>query len=215
VEAFDLLKRVLRELKAFAPQTIDEDTVRERMRQIAGRTDDPVFNRPRFGRLLRQANDASIVDLSKTEKGFLVTLRAEAGVPAEAVAVGPLKEEAPRGRGRRGGRGRGRGREAEAPAAPVHEAPVTEPPAATKAASPAPAAPPVPSVTVSRSPILRWGRGAKPRGDGKAGIPLVGVVEIADVIEEKKSAPRKPRPRGGAVRRGGARGKKKGTPPEA
>jgi len=215
VEAFELLKRVLRELGALAPTTIDEDTVRERMREIAGRTDDPVFNRPRFGRLLRQANDASIVDLSKTEKGFLVTLRAEAAVPSEAAPEGQgrPKDEAPRGRGhRRGGRGKGRGREAEAPTAAAPEAQAAEPPAASRAASAA--APTVPAVAASRSPILRWGRGAKPRGDAKAGIPLVGVVEIGDAPDESKPAGRKPRPRRGAARRGG-RGKKKGAAPEA
>jgi uncharacterized protein (TIGR00288 family) len=210
VESFDLLKRVLRELGAFTPTTVDEDSVRERLREIAGRDDDPIFNRPRFGRLLRQAHDASIVDLSKTEKGFIVTLRAEAaGEPAPEAQP---EAEAPKGRSRRGGRGKGRGRAAEPAVATAHEAPAVETAPTPKAAAAVPA---VPSLGAGRSPILRWGRGAKPRGDGKTAIPLVGVVEIADVAEEKKPSGRKSGARRGPARRGGGRGKKKDAPPEA
>ena len=43
-----------------------------------GNAQDPLFHRPRFGRLLRQAHDAGIVDLAKNEHGFEMTLRAEA-----------------------------------------------------------------------------------------------------------------------------------------
>jgi hypothetical protein len=210
VEAFDLLKRVLRELNALAPTTIDEDTVRERMQEIAGRTDDPIFNRPRFGRLLRQANDASVVDLSKTAQGFLVTLRAEAAPAASAAEPVEAAPEEKHARGhRRGGRGRGRGGEAAAPAhepaAPeVHVEPVPAP------MVPAVAAPSAPSAPASR---LRWGRGAKGHAV-KGAIPLVGVVEMAEVVEEKKPAGRKPAARRGPARRGG-RGKKKGPAPEA
>ena len=209
VEAFDLLKRVLRELRAVTPKTIDEDTVRERMHVLAGRTDDPVFNRPRFGRLLRQAHDASIVDLTKTEKGFLVTLRAEAAAPAVPEEPAAPTEEAPHGRGhRRGGRGRGRGREAAAAEAPAHEAAPAEPVVEAAAAKASEA----PAVEVTRSPILRWGRGARHRGDGKAAsIPLVGVVEMADEEKGAKAPSGRKGARRGAARRGG-RGKKKGAP---
>jgi uncharacterized protein (TIGR00288 family) len=215
VEAFELLKQVLRELRAVTPKTIDEDSVRERMREVAGRDDDPVFNRPRFGRLLRQAHDASIVDLSKTEKGFIVTLRAEAAAAAAPEAEGAAEPAEPKGRGRRrGGRGKGRGKDAE-PQAAAAEA------AATVTGSPradagAPAASTAPAAPAGRSPILRWGRGSRHRGDAQAAIPLVGVVEMdAEADGKKKPAGRKSATRRGASRRGGARAKKKATPPEA
>ena len=211
VEAFDLLKRVLRELGALAPTTIDEDSVRERMRELAGRTDDPVFNRPRFGRLLRQGHDASIVDLSKTEKGFIVTLRPEEGAPPAEPAPSALPEEKRARSHRRGGRGKGRGREEAAP--PVHEEPAPEvapevrPKVQVSSVTPAPSAP-----AVSRSPLQRWGRGAKARA-AAAQIPLIGVVEIAEP-EVKKPAARKAAARRSPARRGG-RGKKKGPAAEA
>ena len=81
-EAFDLLKKVLREMGALAPTVVGEDPVRERMAEVHGNAQDPLFHRPRFGRLLRQAQDAGIVDLSKNERGFEMTLRAEAAAPA-------------------------------------------------------------------------------------------------------------------------------------
>ena len=68
--------------------------MRERMAEMSGRPEDPVFNRPRFGRLLRQANDAAIVDLEKTAKGFLVTLRADVAVPAAPEGRRPLRRPA-------------------------------------------------------------------------------------------------------------------------
>lgn len=226
VEAFDLLKRTLLELHATAPTTINEDPVRERMAEVSGRPEDSVFKRPRFGRLLRQANDASIVDLSKTAKGFMVTLRADAAPPEQPAVAAPAEPaavEEKRGRGRRGGRGKPRGPEAtEAPAPELallpREVPV-EP-------APRPAAPTVVSGPV-RSPILRWRRGLKGAPELKAGVPLVGVVKVPDLPAPKASGPKVPapkvpaskekvaagkaRPRRGPVRRGGKKGK--GGPP--
>ncbi|MBI4543037.1 MAG: NYN domain-containing protein, partial [Gemmatimonadetes bacterium] len=83
-EALDLLRRALRELGAVAPNAVGEDVVRERMIALRGRDDDPIFHRPRFGRFLRQADDASVVDLAKNERGFEMTLR---GDPAAAPAA--------------------------------------------------------------------------------------------------------------------------------
>jgi len=233
VEAFDLLKRTLREMRALAPQTVGEDPVRERMMQSSGRDDDPVFNRPRFGRLLRQAHDASIVDLTKTEKGFLVTLRPEqAGVttspavPANAAAA-PAEQQAAegkRGRGHRRG-GRGRRREGDVPAAPAPEPapPPVGPEPRGGASAPEPSA--AVAVVASRTaPVLRWRRGSRGRPDAKSEVPLVGVVEVpdqkagpADQPEAKKGRPRRggpPRrgPRGGG---GGKSRKGKGPAPEA
>ena len=67
---------------ALSPSVVGEDPVRERMAEVHGNAQDPLFHRPRFGRLLRQAQDAGLVDLSKNERGFEMTLRAEAAAPA-------------------------------------------------------------------------------------------------------------------------------------
>ena len=226
-EAFDFLKRTLLELRATAPTTINEDPVRERMAEMSGRPEDPVFNRPRFGRLLRQANDASIVDLEKTAKGFMVTLRADAAPPVEPAA--PLAAEVPaepaatpaekRGRGHRRG-GRGKGREAEAVEAPVPEA-AAPPPEVNAAPALRPDAP-VAGGPV-RSPIIRWRRGSKGGPELKAGVPLVGVVKVPVAPAPKPPAPkaqapkgqapkekaasRKPRPRRGPARPAAKKGK--------
>jgi hypothetical protein len=216
-EAFDLLKRTLRELDATAPTMISEDPVRERMAETSGRPEDPVFKRPRFGRLLRQANDASLVDLEKTAKGFMVTLRADVAPPADqpAAAAQPAAAEDKQGRGRRrGGRGKPRAPEAaEAPAPQLALLPRETPPAAQAAPPAAPAA-----SGPARSPILRWRRGSRGGPELKAGVPLVGVVAVptppapkAQVSKapppKEKVAGRKAPARRGPARRGGKKGK--------
>jgi uncharacterized protein (TIGR00288 family) len=200
VEAFDLLKRTLLELHATAPTTINEDPVRERMAEMSGRPEDPVFKRPRFGRLLRQANDASIVDLAKTAKGFMVTLRADAAPPEQPAAEAPAEPaavEGKRGRGhRRGGRGKARATEvaAEEAAPPAQEVPEVSPPA-PQAEVPTAAGP-------IRSLILRWRRGSKRGSDHPGTVPLVGVVEVPGETGAKEEAVRKARPRRGAKGKG-------------
>jgi len=212
-EAFELLKRVLREMGAFTPKVVGEDAVRERMEELHGSAADPLFHRPRFGRLLRQAHDAELVDLSKNEQGYEVTLKQQAGAaPAEP-------EAEPRERGGRGGRRRrgGRGRE-EGPRAAEPEPAVeirSAPPAAERTA-PAAAAP-------ARAPSgrgLLYRRGSKHTAAPVGGVPLVGVVEIEEAAPAKaaksKPAARRPsgRSRGGSARRpsGRSRGKKSEEP---
>jgi len=189
-EAFDLLKRVLREMGGVAPNAKAEDPIRERMREILGRDDEPIFHRPRFGRFLRQAQDDALIDLSKNDKGFEVALKAEHAVAEPA--AGPAEAEPERGGKRgRGGRSR-RGREDR-----------VEPAAPTQA--PAPAAPAAAVRAASRS-LIRARRGSGGGGLQAAQIPLVGVVEI-DADELPGGAPPKPRAkraRSGAKKSGGA-----------
>ena len=202
-EAFDLLKRVLREMDARAPTMVGEDDVRERMAELHGNAQDPLFHRPRFGRLLRQAQDAGLVDLSKNERGFEIALKAEAAAPA---AQGEEAAEQPRGRrGGRGGRGRGRSaeREEHEPARevePAAEAERHEDAAASAAAQPH-----------ARGLLFRRGsrHGTVPAG----GVPLVGVVEIEE-SDAPKEKPRR-RSRGGGPRRGGRSKTKKPEEPSA
>ena len=194
-EAFDLLRRALRELGALAPRTLGEDEVRERMTVMHGRTDEPIFHRPRFGRFLRQAHDASIIDLSKHEKGYELTLRAEAAKPE----VAPEAEAEPRGR--RGRRDRSGPRREE-----THQPEVAAAaPVAERAAQPA-----VPAAAAVVAPKLgiRYRRGSKKGPSAEAAqIPLVGVVEV---VEEPAAAPaaKAKRSRAGSTRRGGGKAKK-------
>ena len=189
-EAFELLKRALREVGAFAPTSVNEDLVRERMEAMHGSAQDPLFNRPRFGRLLRQAHDADLVDITKTERGYEVTLKGEAAPPPEE----------PVARGRRGGRGRGRGRAAEA--APA-EAPVAEEAAPAVTSTPAPHAGPARGI--------RYRRGSMRPVAPAAGIPMVGMVEVEASEPEPPKGGTRRRARGGAGRRpaGRSRAKKK------
>jgi uncharacterized protein (TIGR00288 family) len=185
-EAFELLKRALREIGAFAPTTVGEDAVRERMEEMHGRAADPLFHRPRFGRLLRQAHDAEIVDLSKNDRGYEVTLKAEAAPAPEAAE--PQEEK----RGRRGRRGRGRGGAGSAPGEPAaepHEAAVVHQEPEPKGAA-APAGP------ATRGLLYR--RGSRHAVMPAGGVPLVGVVEIEESPAPKSKTPRR-RARGGAA----------------
>jgi hypothetical protein len=183
-EAFDLLKRVLREMGAIAPRAVGEDPIRERMRELHGNEAEPIFHRPRFGRFLRQAQDAGWIELSKNDRGFEVALKPEA-------AAEPVAHEAP-SRGR--GRARSRGGKREEPAAtPAAAAAPPEAPAA--ASQPASAAGLAAAAAAKRAIRMRRGSGG---GSALAAqIPLVGVVEIApeEVAEAAGTAsPRGKRP---------------------
>jgi len=206
-EAFDLLKKVLREMGALAPSVVGEDPVRERMAEVHGNAQDPLFHRPRFGRLLRQAQDAGLVDLSKNERGFEMTLRAEAAAPPAAEPQPERAGEESRGRrGRRGGRGRGERREM------LHAPEETEPAEAPRETEEAPrvaAAPPAPHV-VKHGLLFRRKSGGPAMPPG--GVPLVGVVEM-DEAEPPKEKPRRRSRATGTRRAGGrARGKKTEEP---
>jgi uncharacterized protein (TIGR00288 family) len=203
-EAFDLLRRVLREMGAFAPTLVFEDAVRERMAELHGNGQDPLFHRPRFGRLLRQAQDAGIVDLSKNERGFEMTLRAEAAPPAAEPQPERAGEEARGRRARRGGRGRGERREMLD--APEAAEPAATPPQPQEARPVAASAPPARQVVKHG---LRFRRGSGGPAVPAGGVPLVGVVEM-DKEEAPKEKPRR-RSRSTGTRRSGSRAKSKKT----
>jgi uncharacterized protein (TIGR00288 family) len=144
-EAFALLRRALTEIGAVGEESTDADQTRERMAELVG-GDDPLFEMRRFQRFLRQAHDADMVDLVKSDDGaYLLRLRPDApAVEAEAGAGSePDGERGRRRRGERGGRSRRGGRRprGDAEAAPaadrepseeprtpaVHRGPVEEP----------------------------------------------------------------------------------------
>jgi uncharacterized protein (TIGR00288 family) len=135
-EGFELLRQALLVLGATGENAVDADNARVKMLELTGEDGDPLFQRPRFQRFLRQAHDANLVEVTKGDEGYRLRLAAGAEVrdlqspalsaAAEAVTAEPAGDERPaRPRGtRRGGRGRGRraGRDAaaetgEAPAA--------------------------------------------------------------------------------------------------
>jgi len=173
-EGFDLLKQALAAMGGVNGQRIEEDPLRERMREMLGRDDEILTHRPRFGRFLRQAHDAAIADLVKGRAGYELTLKAGADVPSAETPAAEAPAEVPKARRGRGGRGRARAEEA----APVAETPEAKAPPAISA----PAAPPSGS-TAGRTRL--WRRGS---GRGRAGgatptqIPLVGVVEIDEPV---------------------------------
>jgi uncharacterized protein (TIGR00288 family) len=210
-EAFDLLKRALRHLGAFPPGVVNEDAVRVEMVKMLGRDDDPIFHRPRFGRFLRQAHDASIVDLRKNQQGYEMSLRPEVAA-ATAAAPAEESESVPRRRARRGGRGRGRG----ASVAAAAERGAVEPgaPAATEGEEPEPRGQPAtqagPTSPAARPAGMgiRYRRGSRTGGAAAAQVPLVGVVEIAEESADSGGTGRARKSRGGGRRRGGSAGRK-------
>ncbi len=79
-EAFGLLKQALGRLGG-TEQPVSADQLRETMVEIKG-TDAEPLEPARFPKLLRQAHDAEIIDLSKEEDGaYAVKLRAETQPP--------------------------------------------------------------------------------------------------------------------------------------
>jgi hypothetical protein len=120
--ALEGLRSALLELGAVGDEASDADQVRERMIERSGAPDDPIFERTRFQRLLRQAHDANAIELIKSGEAYLLKLgtqpiEPEAQEPVEEPMVAERQEEParrggrPRGRrGGRGGRGGGRGR---------------------------------------------------------------------------------------------------------
>jgi uncharacterized protein (TIGR00288 family) len=208
-EGFDLLRSALR---AMGSGAVHEDPLRDRMKLMLGRDDEIVAHRPRFGRFLRQAHDAAVVDLVKQSTGYEVTLRADAAAAAPAVEAVPAAEVKKAGRGRRGRGGRGK----EATAAPAAEAA----PAVTPAAPPT--VPAAPAAGARRG--LRWRKGSGSGLATAAQIPLVGVVDLDDEVpaatapkaKAKRAQAAKPgTPKRGGSRRGGGKKGKGGPAAEA
>ncbi len=86
-EAFELLRQSLLVLGAVAEESSPADDVRAKMASLLGDESDPIFERPRFQRLLRQAHDANLIELAKAEQGYVLRLGPQGlAEPAEAVA---------------------------------------------------------------------------------------------------------------------------------
>ncbi|HEX9582336.1 MAG TPA: NYN domain-containing protein [Gemmatimonadales bacterium] len=153
--AFEALRSALLELGAVGEEATDADQVRDRMIERTGAAADPVFERTRFQRLLRQAHDANVIELVKSGDAYLLKLGTatqegdeKAAVPSEASSDEGRGGRGRRRRGERGGRRGGRERADKAPEHPDTErvaeaprqevAPAARPPAADAAREPRP-----------------------------------------------------------------------------
>jgi uncharacterized protein (TIGR00288 family) len=222
--AFTLLKESLAGLGGLADE-MEADRVREDMIGRSGADRDPIFERSRFQRLLRQAHDANLVELTKADDGrYFLKLNPEALVedraepqpesrPAEPEGVEPDGARRHR-RGRRGGRGRGRREEPEAPPREPQARDAEEVPAAaeaipTAAAEAIPTAAPGPALALepgSSRPNPRFRRGSR----GPVRSPGAGEHPAEAAAEAQPPAPSAPAPQiTGAARsirpRGGSR----------
>jgi uncharacterized protein (TIGR00288 family) len=220
-DAFGLLKQALGRVGGEEP--VRADQVRDAMNEMREPETAPVEARS-FPRLLRQAHDAEIIDLSKDENGrYAVRLRPEdAGAAPAAPAASadaPLSLAQPE----------------EAPPPPVHQPELHvdeefEPPMPQSSAPPPPYSTAPVGATPGRS--ARFRRGSKGGPRPTPSLPKVGVVEVdagarprsepapqRSAVEGEPTRPVTPRspegernrergdrPRGGRGRRGGGRG---------
>jgi len=66
-ESFELLKQALVAIGAVGEKSTDQEQAREKMIELHGADSDPVFESRRFLRMLRQAHDADLIELIKSE----------------------------------------------------------------------------------------------------------------------------------------------------
>jgi uncharacterized protein (TIGR00288 family) len=148
-DAFGLLKQALGRMGGEQPVTVD--TVREVMNELTPEGAKQVEARS-MPRLLRQAHDADLIDLSKDESGdYAVRVRHEETPPPEPV---------------------------EAPAARAAEEEEYEPPQPASSAPPPPYSQSGSStggVPMRSARFRRGSRGPRPQAPG---VPKVGVVEV-------------------------------------
>jgi len=85
-ESFDLLKQALVAAGALGDESTDHERIRERMIDLRGSDSDPVFDSKRFVKMLRQAHDANLIELIKSDGDrYLLKL---SGVAAAGEPVG-------------------------------------------------------------------------------------------------------------------------------
>ncbi|HXV86006.1 MAG TPA: NYN domain-containing protein [Gemmatimonadales bacterium] len=188
--AFDALRNALLELGAVGAEATDADQVRDRMIERTGASQDPIFERTRFQRLLRQAHDANVIELAKSGDAYLLKLGTSQAGSDETTAApetrGPAGEEragrapARRRRGERGGSRRGGRERGERPVASVEPDPGESATEAAQPVGPAPA-----PGDARRNPRFRRGsRGPEVRqpaaaGEGAASPPPAAAGEGA------------------------------------
>jgi len=204
-DAFGVLRQALGRVGP-NDQTVEAEDLREAMVELSG-ADSDALSAAKFPRLLRQAHDAEIIDLSKQEDGgYQVRLRPDAtpreAAPSAATApAGEAESAAPRStRFRRGSRG-GRPARPEEPA--VAERAPEEPAVAERAPEePAPRAGERP-VATSASAAPRADTGRPTRSvRGRSGSRGRRGPAAASVGQEDARPARSERPHTDAPRRG-------------
>ena len=183
--AFQLLTRAMAEL----PSPVGGEAVRARMAALHGRVD-PLLDPTRFGRFLRQANDAEIADVRKLDDETLevsphkadlgltraIAARTETAAPV-AETNGSAAAGAPADAARRGSAALRFRRGSRAPSRPL-DLPLV---GVVRVDDDLPTHAPVEAAAeVPKSPARKRGRGAKPAGDDTA----------KDSGAEPKKAPR-------------------------
>jgi uncharacterized protein (TIGR00288 family) len=126
--AFATLKAVLVELGAVDEEVADVERVRTAMMESAKDADDPLFEPDRFMKMLRQADDAELVELAKNRHGDVVSL-----LPGSVAETAAEPEAKPAKRKSTKGTKRARAAKSET-AAPDAEEQHAEPKRATKKA---------------------------------------------------------------------------------
>jgi uncharacterized LabA/DUF88 family protein len=228
-EAFELLKQSLWMLGAVGEESAEADRVRTQMLDLFGDESDPLFDRMRFKRFLRQAHDADLIDLIKSEDDrYLLKLNpevavadmtAEDDVPVQGEAEAPPAEPQPGGEHERPARRdrsaarkstrprtRAKGTRGQPAAATKEATPEKSPEEAPPAAS-RPVKQPETDAAAKRSPRFRRGSGgARPETPEPS----------AETSVEPKSGPEVPSRTAGARSlgpRGGSR-RPREKPPE-
>jgi uncharacterized protein (TIGR00288 family) len=94
-EAFDLLREALMQLGATDETSIDAEAVRARMLELFTGDDDPLFERPRFQRLMRQAHDADLIELVKQGEEYVMRLGSTPPASPDEPAASEATPKAP------------------------------------------------------------------------------------------------------------------------
>ena len=167
-ETFGALRNALKRFGG--DETVNADQLREAMSGMPG-TDSEALEPGRFPKLLRQAHDAEIIDLSKEDDGAYAVRLRDAAVPAP---------------------------EPETPAA-IERAPTTseedvDPPMPASSAPPPPYSQPAAAAPGRSARFRRGSRGGRPAAPA---VPKVGVVEV-DPNFRPRVEPAAAAPTGGA-----------------
>jgi len=86
-EAFELLRQALMVLGAVEEEPAAADDARAKMIELFGDENDPIFQRSRFQRLLRQAHDADLIELAKGDGDAYQLRLGKGGMEAELSAT--------------------------------------------------------------------------------------------------------------------------------
>jgi uncharacterized protein (TIGR00288 family) len=193
-EAYELLRRAVRELASQPGEPVRDSDIKRKMLELEPGWDESTIGFTKFSRFLRQAHDAEVVDLSRHADGYFEARLSRSSGRGEA----PRKErdrgrDRDRDRDRENGqerKPRGRGREASGAEASVADAttadgqpseaePETVAPAATQATEPA--------GTAEMEPRRRGGRD---RGERRpAAAPQAAPAGAEDMAGAAAEAP--------------------------